>query len=487
MTDPSGVLGTPDAHGRVHSPENGDLAAVTTAWTDGWWDPEVGLVWMPPDPVPGIDAPPPPGLHLLPQTAWYAAALLLRDGAGDHDRAIQALTAVLDHQYDAPGTVWHGTFSQFHESPEPRDGAVMWVDYDPNWRQFIGCTLLLILRRFGPGLPAALVERIDGALRLAVEGEPDRRITDNYSNIALMHAYLEVEAGTRMDEPAWVASGEDRARRVVAIYDQFGAFEEYNSPTYYGIDLKALGLWRGHSSSPVLTELGTRVEAALWTDAVRWYHHGLGNVAGPYTRAYGMDFGAYVAAWAMWIWAAVGPDDTPVPPLDARLDHGLDFMLGGMVALIGVAVPPAALAHLTGFSGERLVEQRISDADHGDRVAAAWLGPHSMVGAETNAVDLSWWDQFHAATAHWRRPDGSVGWIRAVVPGASDTTVEPRRLTLRWHHDSEAGTARFVLDRPGDLDGATITTDGPPLRADGATLVAPPRTDAPTTTFTIDV
>ena len=104
--------------------------------------------------------------------------------------------------------------------------------------------------------PTRLVGRIDRALRLAVEGEhgeaDGRRIPDSYSNIALMQAYVEVEAGHRLDEPTWVAAGEDRARRAVARFDRHGAFDEFNSPTYHGIDLKALGLWRGHSSSAVL-------------------------------------------------------------------------------------------------------------------------------------------------------------------------------------------------------------------------------------------
>ncbi|MEJ7585649.1 MAG: hypothetical protein WKF43_16560, partial [Acidimicrobiales bacterium] len=334
---------------------------------------------MPPDPVAGEV--PAPGLHLLPQTAWYAAGLLHRAGPGDHERALAALGAVLDHQYEAPGEVWHGTFTLVHESAQPRPGARMWVDYDPNWRQFIGSTLLLILRCFGATLDAALVARIDRALRLAVEGEPPGRITDSYSNISLMHAYVEVEAGHRLEEPGWVAAGEDRARRVAVLYDRFGAFEEYNSPTYYGIDLLALGLWRGHSSSTVLTDVGARLEAALWCDAVRWYHADLGNVAGPFTRSYGMDMGRYVAAWSLWLWAAVGRERAPLPALDRPLEHGMDLTLGPLVALIGAAVPPGARAHLEVFSGERMVTQRLSAPEKGDRVAAAWRGPDSMLGA----------------------------------------------------------------------------------------------------------
>ena len=79
------------------------------------------------------------------------------------------------------------------------------------------------------------------------------------------------------------------------------------------------------------------------------------------------------------------------------------------------------------------------------------------IGAESGTVDLSWWDQFHAATAHWRRADGTTGWLRARVPGPSDATVEPGRLVLRWHHES-GGEPRFEHDRPlGDADPVTLT------------------------------
>jgi hypothetical protein len=462
-----------------------DLARATTAWADRWWDDGTGLLWMPPDPVDGRW--PDPVFHLLPQTAWYAAGLLLRDGDGDRARAGRALTTVLDHQYDEPGQVWHGTFALVHEIPVPGPGARMWTDYDPNWRQFIGCTLLLTLRRLGARLPDGLEARIDDALRLAVEGEHAEaggaRIPDSYSNIALMQAYLEVEAGLRLEEPAWVAAGEDRARRAVARFDRHGAFDEFNSPTYHGIDLKALGLWRGHSGSPVLAELGARVEAELWIEAARWYHAGLRQVAGPYTRAYGMDMGRYLAAWSLWVWAGLGRALTPLPDLDRPFAHGMDLLLGPVVALIGAEIPDDATRLLADFEGERSVHRRISDPDDGDRVAAAWLGPDLALGAERGTVDLSWWDQFHAATVHWRRADGSTGWLRARVPGPADATVEPRRLVLRWHHgDAPEARARFELDAPlTDADPVTMTTDGPPLQVEGSALVASPREGGVTT------
>ncbi|MBV9952150.1 MAG: hypothetical protein JO291_09385 [Acidimicrobiia bacterium] len=470
---------------RLADDHHADLAAATTAWTDQWWDDEVGLLWMPVDPVDG--GYPQPAFHMLPQTAWYAVGLLLR---GDDDRAVRALSTVLDHQYDEPGNVWHGTYTLVHEIAHPQPGARMWDDYDPNWRQFISCTLLLLLRNLGERLPASLTDRIDTALRLAVEGEHaeagGRRITTSYSNISLMQAYVEVEAGRRLDEREWIAGGEDRARRTVARFDRHGAFDEFNSPTYHGIDLKALGLWRGHSDSDLLHDLGTRVEAELWSEAARWYHAGLRQVAGPYTRAYGMDLGRYVAQWAVWIWAAAGREIAPLPDLGRPLEHSWDLSFGPAAALIGAAVPDDARRDLLELTGERVVTRRISEPDDGDRVATAWLADDVAFGAESSTVDLSWWEQFHAATAHWRRADGSIGWLRAIVPGPSDATVEPGRMVLRWHHGADPApdaVARFELEAPlTDADPVTLTSDGAPLPAGVAPIEARPG-PGPVTTF----
>jgi hypothetical protein len=54
-------------------------------------------------------------------------------------------------------------------------------------------------------------------------------------------------------------------------------------------DLLALSLWAGSRASQRLSRAGKRISVALWRDIARWYHAGLGNLCGPYTRTYGMD------------------------------------------------------------------------------------------------------------------------------------------------------------------------------------------------------
>ena len=288
------------------------LADHATTWMDQWYDPAAGLLVS----MPGSfdDIGPPGSLHLVPQSAWYALGLARR---GDTDRLATVLGALCNTQYRAPGEVWDGTFARFLEWPTPTASAVEWVDYDPNWRQFLGTCLTMLLRRHGDHVDAPLRQRVEDTIGYAVASEPEDRVHPSYTNIALKKAWLDVEWG-------FPDRGEALAGSIVERHDRVGAFEEFNSPTYDGIDLWALGLWRAESSSGRLQEWGARLEASLWERIGERYHAGLRNIAGPYTRAYGMDMERYLALVALWVAASTGVADAPLPPLDTtfRQAHG---------------------------------------------------------------------------------------------------------------------------------------------------------------------
>ena len=353
-----------------------------TEWADRWWDEERGLLWNPPGSFDDHGMAP-RSMHMVPQSAWYAVGCLVRGMESRAARIVEELCAL---QYDEPGAIWHGTFARFAEWPHPsthsRD-VIEWFDYDPNWRQFIGTTFRLMELRFGLDLAAPIA--------LAVEGEPSDRVSPRYSNIALMKA--------------WVEGDEADAAQVVSHFDEHGAFEEYNSPTYYGIDLYALRLWSQHPPTPAFAAWGARIEAALWRDVQRWYHPGLRNLCGPFSRAYGMDMSAYVALLGLWLPSPV------VPALGAPFEHSHDLTMAPVVDLLGGG--PSSLAYEDG-----LVSQRITD----DRVASGWLGEDVMMGGEEGGR----WraeGQYHPATVHWRQADGSTGWLRVRSPQRLDAMV----------------------------------------------------------------
>lgn len=154
----------------------------------------------------------------------------------------------------------------------------MWLHYDPNWRSFIGTTFALILDEYSDRLPQALTKRIEASIALSIEGEKrENRLSPSYTNIALMHGFLQTWAGRRLNRPEWVTEGERFCTEVYNLFSENGTFPEYNSPTYYGVDLYGLGLWRAYGVTPNVRRMGADMEAALWRDIALYYHAGLKN------------------------------------------------------------------------------------------------------------------------------------------------------------------------------------------------------------------
>lgn len=436
----------------------GELLDVSVDWMDRWWDPEAALLWNMDGSFDEIG--PPRSIHLVPQSAWYVAGLLFRGAPGDEERAVRTIEALLACQYDDPGTVFHGTFARFLETPYPTSDAIMWLDYDPNWRQFIGTTFEFLLQEGQPGrsLDAALQARIRASIELAVTGEPLDRVPPNYSNIALMRAWLEIENGR--------PGAEAYAAQVVELFDEHGAFEEYNSATYYGIDLYALALWRDRSSSSMLRDAGARIEAALWRDIERWYHPGMRNLCGPWSRSYGMDLREYVSLLGMWMVPEVGLAEAPLPDLVSGrpFDHAHDLSNGPLVDALAPVVP--ADVDLLRFGGEHVVEQRITPT----RVATGWLSERVMCGGEEGDVMASARGQFHPATVHWSMPDGDIGWIRLVHYAPARAIASAGALDITCLPSAKRGPVApelWVQSPEASLDGGSWSFTGLDVEVDG--------------------
>jgi hypothetical protein len=433
-------------------PHARSLAAASLEWTDRYWDERFGLIWAADTQLYEDEAGGRP--HLVRETGWYALGLLLRDGPQDRERAVRALETLLQYQFDAPGMPYHGTFYRAPEEPAPPPEPQIWKDYDPNWREFIGTTLALLLHYYEERLPAPLTAQIDMALRRAVEGTLARGVPASYTNIALMCAFLLRFAADRFGESAWAARGEGLAREIGRLFDATGAFEEYNSPTYYGVDLYALALWRSISTAPLLRELGARLEATLWSDIAALYHAGMRNLSGPFDRSYGMDLRRYASLLGMWIWLASGEQAAPFPAWRQPFDHPHDFCYGPCFAILGAQIPDHALPHLTTFQGQRVFERVITAAPR--RVASAWLAPDLMLGGEHSGAAKLPSAQFHPATIYWRSGE-ELGWIRLLHSAPVDACAEPNLLTVTCPpHGAVERSFSFrvsspVLDVDGDL------------------------------------
>jgi hypothetical protein len=417
-----------------------DLAMRSLDWLDARCDPTTGLFRAPGN-----------GGGRFRESVWVAQGLLLRDGEDDRERAAGLVSRALEAQMRAPGQPWDGTFARFDGEPAPREGARAWIDYDPNWRQFLGAAFALMLREHATLLPAPLIRRMEDAIEIARTSESAERVSHRYTNIALLKSWLEVEAG----DPR----GLELAREILEGFRVHDSFDEYGSPTYYGIDLYALALWRTHSRASELRDWGAMMWDALWRDIARFYHAGLRNLAGPYTRSYGMDLRRYAATLGLWVWAGIGGERAPFPDPRRPFDHSHDFALAPSVALLSARleepIPDDARLHLERFQGERLVERLISESP--SRRATAWLAEDLAIGAESSEVDWHGFDQHHPATLHWRIPEAEaeeseqVGWLRVRHDGPVDARAEVGALSLALSapQDRSGGETRLEFFAPG--------------------------------------
>jgi hypothetical protein len=425
--------------------------AATTAFMDALWDEQLGLIRFP------FEQGPPP----VRETAWYALGLLQRDGPGDRERARRALESVVARQYDSPGAIFHGSYARTANDPLlPPPDAVEFAQFDPNWRQFIGTVLVFAAAHYGRELGSARAE-LERSAELAAMGERVDRVQPDYSNIALMHAWLLASTGQRRQ-------GEELATAVADRYRAAGALDEYNSPTYDGIALYALALWRSDPPSARFAELGDEIWAGVWQDLAGTYHAGLRNISGPYSRAYGMDLSAYSSPTGLWIWSVVGRDRAPFPDLGAPFEHPGDVCFGPLVELFPTDVPDKARPHFDEFQKERLVRVGV----RGARESTSWLSKRVMLGGHSGPAVRVGGQQIHPATVHWES-----GWIRVRGPldavaraGALEFNVRPEgpaRVTIRAAGTDPATVGPTRWELPGLA--VTVTSDAPPAVAPHAT------------------
>jgi hypothetical protein len=384
------------------------------------YDVEAACERVPPGTVPGVDVGA-LGLHIV-RESLYGALADLEDGRVD--RAVATLRTVLALQLDAPGRPWDGTFPVTAEQPPPPDeGAIEWLHWDPNWRQFLGIALALVVDRHAAQLDAGLVESLVDAVRRCVAGEPDDRIPPWYTNPDLLHAWLLGWVGAHDGSAALLAAGEARATAAVDRVRRHGDVDEYSSPTYDGVDLIAAGLWAAMPPSPAYVELAESLLAALGPRVATLFHADLGAMCGPYIRTYGLGLDRYVALVGPWLVAAGAPVHRVLPwPLDAGTDHVHDLWSVPLVALVAPTVVP--------WLEPRSDLPRRHVQRFGPVVAESVLDVGVALGAEWGRRPDFAREQHVPVTAHHRTGwvgaaagDGAVG-LDAVIVGSSAVRAE---------------------------------------------------------------
>ena len=423
-----------------------EVLTESLAFDAHFWDDKAKLVHNPSPGFNGVEE----GHYMVRESSWYALGLLLRDAPSDRQRAADIIDVVLKQQFLTPGVRWYGTYRRTPEEPDPTKISGPFRGYDPNWRVFIGTTFAIILIEYPDRIPPELAQRMYAAIDRSIDGEiTEKRLVPSYSNIALMYGFLWDFAAQHDNRADWKTQSAAWNESVYKLFKQYDAFFEYNSPTYYGVDLYGLALWRDYGSSARMKTIGSEMEATLWRDIADFYQPELRNISGPYDRSYGMDMESYVSVVGVWMRNALDAKVAPLPnPLTPSTDHLADIWFAPHFAILGTRIPADALAKMKHFAGPHLVRKQITD----QRVATAWIGSHVIFGGEVTGKtkDAGYATQFHPAAVQWRTPSGEIGWVQLVQCPPVDAKADEHGLTI-----STTGTIRLRIHAKG-LDAVRV-------------------------------
>ena len=348
-------------------------------------------------------------LASLRNTTRLAEALLFRNHPGDRENAVTILRWILKNQH----------------TDESNDSYGLWKTnlqkdrLDQNWREFIGCDLILIFHNYQQILPADLVADIRTGLIYAAHGALRRNVTAEYSNISSMNAFLMNFVGNEFQIDELKNGGLKKAHEINTLYNRYHTFSEYNSPTYYGVTLIGFALWRQLSNGEMKT-MGSYLENSIWNEIASNYQPRLRNLTGPYFRSYGMDMQKYLSITGLWM--AVALDDKNLAPIP-KTDGAKEDELGNLAPILhlGLSIPEKVLPLLKENNEVRVIDRMVPDHAFGDtlkRVTAA-IHPDWMMGGIWGSRRV--FAQIKTGTIHWQNGSGESEWL--LVPGEGTTNV----------------------------------------------------------------
>jgi hypothetical protein len=369
----------------------------------------------------------------LRNKARLAEALLFRNQGDDKENAVAVIRWILKYQYQDESSKNYGIWRT----------NVVGDRFDQNWREFIGCDLIIIYQYYKNRLPRDVQEGIKTGLIHAARGALKRNVAADYTNISIMSSFLMEFVGTEFKREELKTAGLKKARDIFALYRKNKTFSEYNSPTYYGVTMIAIALWRELAFSPELKEMGRILEKEFWHEIVTFYNPTLRNMPGPYFRGYGMDMKHYYSI--IGIWMAVAVDDeklAPIPPKGGAKYGEMSNITP--IFHLGLSLPKTDLAQLKIFSGPRFIQRTVPNTYTGDtlkQVTAMIYNDWMMGGLWGNRRV---WGQIKTGTIHWKTADGDLGWL--LVPGDGKTNVKVSKTQLEiYRADPKAGFIELYL------------------------------------------
>ena len=356
-----------------------------------------------------------------------AQALLFRNNPGDLGNAVQILKWILKNQHKDVKSVNYGMWKTNVGNDR----------LDQNWREFIGCDLIIIYHYYKDILPAEVVSEIRLGLIRAARGALKRDVGADYTNISIMSAFLMNYTGNEFKLNELKTAGVKKARDIYALFQRHQTFSEYNSPTYYGVTMIGLALWR-ELASEEMKNMGTELESALWAAIGSSYNPKLKNMAGPFFRGYGMDMKKYYSITGIWIAIAVNEEKlAPLPMGKGAKQDELSNI--SPILHLGLTIPREVLDQLKVFTEGPPIDRFVPNKYTGDTLKHVTfvVNPNWMMGGLWG--NRRAWNQIKVGTIHWKNASGETEWL--LVPGDGKTNVSISNTAMKIYRNGQKGTA----------------------------------------------
>lgn len=349
---------------------------------------------------------------------------------------------------------------------------IVYSGYEPCSREFNLMCFSMLLEHFSDKLSPDCVARIEHSCALAVEGGIIRSSTDwspLNTNIKSMHIFMIDYFGRRQNRPEWCAYALDMAERMYAEYMKLHAAEEYNSPTYCGVDLSTFGFWRRYGSCERLKELGTALELGIWEDMLDFYNPAMRNFCGPYSRAYELEMGIHTAFPTLF-YILLGEGSFPYPPFSNESTSNTLLAFGDLRA------PDDLRERVLGKRPETQLTRQFRElSERGEPgrnnalcTATSYISEDLMVGSLAGSENPSY--QLHPYVVFWRdeqglgtikllrcNPDGRMIHLHTVLfNGVTEKTHSTMDVTFGVNRDVKLF---YEIEYPGISQSAVIGPD----------------------------
>lgn len=292
----------------------------------------------------------------------------------------------------------------------------------------------------------------------------DDNLTIAYSNPALMRAWYVGWIGARRNNQTFIDFANTQGDLILQLFKSTNSnvLSEYNAPTYYGMDAWALaGSIQYGPKNATMTNNAKYILTEVWKDVAAHYNPYLGNMAGPYDRAYTRDMTTHSAVISQFWWGMYGYDNGGMPP-KGESDLLYDIAQGAALSLImgttSSYISPTTAAALNAkgpWSGDRFIEKKIPSGpvvgNNVFRVATSWLSSPLMIGAEQVNETQNRGGQFVPAIVHWAGDASHTPYpyvtFFSLYPTAStiDAVAGPHSLTISYPNTTQDGTNIFTF------------------------------------------